>query len=267
VAAFMNGCINEYKKLDPNLSSTERFVTGIQATIEKPTVRSKIAEFGGVDWLQSCSFSSKLSPQMSGKSLASGFIKIAVEAYEGKEISAPVSLNESIPRPASIKVRAGSMAQSQLPAGSEIRFSVAVPSPMVSNQILEDIAPVVSAAKAKISLDDLVPLKPKFTVDHAAVTMKILETLRSQGSRDYEEKSFRYLLRNNDDGVPVLEVIENNMIVFSSEATGYNAQGEVIWETSVFDLKDSFFDRAEGIASLVSRSTVTKGQQANSVSR
>jgi hypothetical protein len=267
VAAFMNGCINEYKKLDPNLSSTERFVTGIQATIEQPTVRSKIAEFGGVDWLQSCSFSSKLSPQMSGKSLASGFIKIAVEAYEGKEISATVSLNESIPKPASIKVKDGSTVQSQLPAGSEIKFSVAVPSPMVSNQISEDIAPVISAAKAKISLDDLVPLKPKFTVDHAAVTMKILETLRSQGSRDYEEKSFRYLLRNNDDGVPVLEVIENNMIVFSSEATGYNAQGEVIWETSVFDLKASFFDRAEGIASPVSRSTAIKGQQPNSVSR
>jgi hypothetical protein len=267
VAAFMNGCINEYKKLDPNLSSTERFVTGIQATIEKPTVRSKIAGFGGVDWLQSCSFSSKLSPQMSGKSLASGFIKIAVEAYEGKEISRPVSLNESIPQTTSIKVGDGIMIQSQLPEGSEIKFSVAVPKPKVSKQISENIVPSISAVKTKISLDDLVPLKPKFTVDHAVVTLKILETLRSQGSRDYEEGSFRYLLRNNDAGVPVLEVIENNAIVFSSEATGYNVQGEVIWETSVFDLQASFFDRAEGIASPVSRSTAIKGQQANSVSR
>lgn len=267
VAAFMNGCINEYKKLDPNLSSTERFVTGIQATIEKPSVRSKIAGFGGVDWLQSCSFSSKLSPQMSGKSLASGFIKIAVEAYEGKEISTTVSLNESIPQPAVIKVRDGSMIQSQLPAGSEIKFSVAVSSPIANSQVPENIVPIINPVKAKISLDDLVPLKPKFTVDHAVVTLKILETLRSQSSRDYEEGSFRYLLRNNEAGVPVLEVIENNAIVFSSEATGYNVQGEVIWETSVFDLQASFFDQSEGIASPVSRSTVTTGQDANSVSR
>jgi hypothetical protein len=276
VAAFMRGCINEYKQLNPDLSSTERFVAGIQATVSKKAVRSKIAEFGGLDWLQSCSFASKVSPQMSGKSLDSGFIRIVMAAYESKGISAAVDLRQSSPEPDPIAVvEPGTMIQSPLPPESEIKFSVPVSKASLNNRISPEIAPIIDTPKPKISLDDLVPLKAKFTVDRAAVTLQILDTLRSQSSRDYEERNFRYLLRNGDGGTPVLEVMEDDRVVFSSEATGYDDRGEVIWETSVFELKENFFDRTEGMASEVLRPTGVNGdslketlrERANSVSR
>jgi hypothetical protein len=273
----MRGCINEYKQLNPDLSSTERFIAGIQATVSKKAVRSKIAEFGGLDWLQSCSFASKVSPQMSGKSLDSGFIRIVIAAYESKEISAAVDLHQSSPQPAPIAVvESGTMIQSLLPPESEIKFSVPVSNAGLNNQISPEIAPVIDAPKPKISLDDLVPLKAKkLTVDRAAVTLQILDTLRNQNSRDYEERNFRYLLRNSDSDTPVLEVLEDDRVVFSSEATGYDDRGEVIWEISVFELGENFFNRTEGMASEVLRPMGVSGdslketlrERANSVSR